>query len=178
MAGLYCCLTVRFLLWSTTKGLSLHSTGVSPEGWWIFNRSLYFFSLSQRNWTASREDCLQRNADLVVINTKGEEVTEALSVCVYLRGYIRHSARCVFITAAVHFFIFETAIFCRVAENTGKYLDWTETGPGHRGDLEVGGWYQRDFKVRVVTPFSSLASLKVTLGSTLYSFSFQFLAVR
>ena len=96
MAGLYCCLTVRFLLWSTTKGLSLHSTGVSPEGWWIFNRSLYFFSLSQRNWTASREDCLQRNADLVVINTKVEEVTEALSVCVCLCGYIRHSARCVF----------------------------------------------------------------------------------
>ena len=45
-----------------------------------------------------------------------------------------------------------------VAQN----LDWTETGPRHRGDLEVGGWYQRDFKVMLMTPFSSLSSLRVT----------------
>ncbi|XP_059902487.1 macrophage mannose receptor 1-like isoform X1 [Gadus macrocephalus] len=46
---------------------------LTPEGWRIFNQSLYFVSMTKRNWTASRDDCLQRNADLVVINSKVEE---------------------------------------------------------------------------------------------------------
>ncbi|XP_059903386.1 CD209 antigen-like protein D [Gadus macrocephalus] len=47
--------------------------GVTPDGWRFFNWSLYFISTTKRNWTASRDDCLQRNADLVVINSKGEQ---------------------------------------------------------------------------------------------------------
>ena len=91
-SGLYCCLLkVRFLLWSTSQGLSLHSTELTPEGWSIFNQSLYFVSMTKRNWTASRDDCLQRNADLVVINNKVEEVTEAVSFCVCVSVWLNVS---------------------------------------------------------------------------------------
>ncbi|KAK0143110.1 C-type lectin domain family 4 member M [Merluccius polli] len=45
-----------------------------PDGWMYFNHSLYFISTTERNWTASRDYCLQRDADLVVINSREEEL--------------------------------------------------------------------------------------------------------
>ncbi|KAK0145366.1 CD209 antigen-like protein D [Merluccius polli] len=44
-----------------------------PDGWMYFNHRLYFISTTKRNWTASRDDCLQRDADLVVINSREEQ---------------------------------------------------------------------------------------------------------
>ncbi|KAK0138871.1 Macrophage mannose receptor 1 [Merluccius polli] len=44
-----------------------------PDGWMYFNHSLYFISTTGRNWTASRDDCLERDADLVVINSTAEQ---------------------------------------------------------------------------------------------------------
>ncbi|KAK0146015.1 C-type lectin domain family 4 member M [Merluccius polli] len=52
-----------------------------PDDWLYFNHSLYFISTTERNWTASRDYCLQRDADLIVINSREEE--EFVSV---LRG--------------------------------------------------------------------------------------------
>uniref|UniRef100_A0A8C5BEW8 CD209 antigen-like protein B n=1 Tax=Gadus morhua TaxID=8049 RepID=A0A8C5BEW8_GADMO len=63
---------------TANKTSKLFVVEVTPEGWRIFNRSLYFVSMTKRNWTASRVDCLQRNADLVVINSKGEEEFAAI----------------------------------------------------------------------------------------------------
>ncbi|XP_020493422.2 CD209 antigen-like protein E isoform X1 [Labrus bergylta] len=46
-----------------------------PRGWLMFASSCYYISSqrSRKNWDESREDCLQRNADLVVINSRQEQ---------------------------------------------------------------------------------------------------------
>ncbi|KAK0150633.1 C-type lectin domain family 4 member M [Merluccius polli] len=67
-SGLYCGLLdkVRSLLWSTKQE-------VRPDGWLHFDHSLYFISTAKKNWTASRVDCLERDAYLVVINSREEQ---------------------------------------------------------------------------------------------------------
>ncbi|XP_056441865.1 macrophage mannose receptor 1-like isoform X2 [Gadus chalcogrammus] len=47
--------------------------GLSPLGWRRFGNSLYFFSDTKKNWEDSRNDCKQRGADLVVINSDEEQ---------------------------------------------------------------------------------------------------------
>ncbi|XP_030217627.1 uncharacterized protein LOC115547486 [Gadus morhua] len=42
-------------------------------GWIYFHKSFYLISTTKRNWAASRDYCLQRNADLVVINSRKEQ---------------------------------------------------------------------------------------------------------
>uniref|UniRef100_A0A3B5LPJ3 C-type lectin domain-containing protein n=1 Tax=Xiphophorus couchianus TaxID=32473 RepID=A0A3B5LPJ3_9TELE len=49
--------------------------GKCPLGWLIFNSSCYFFSYTEsttvkKNWHKSREDCIKRGADLVVIDNQ------------------------------------------------------------------------------------------------------------
>ncbi|KAK0138262.1 C-type lectin domain family 4 member M [Merluccius polli] len=46
---------------------------VKPDGWLYYDHSLYFISTTKRNWTASRDYCLQRDADLIVINSREEQ---------------------------------------------------------------------------------------------------------
>ena len=53
-----------------------------PEGWRRFGNSLYFFSDTKKNWIDSRNDCQQKDADLVVINSKEEEVGVCVCACV------------------------------------------------------------------------------------------------
>uniref|UniRef100_A0A8C7Y1G2 C-type lectin domain-containing protein n=1 Tax=Oryzias sinensis TaxID=183150 RepID=A0A8C7Y1G2_9TELE len=43
-------------------------------GWVYFGSSLYFISSTKLPWLQSRDDCQQRGADLVIINTKEEQV--------------------------------------------------------------------------------------------------------
>ncbi|KAK0146886.1 C-type lectin domain family 4 member M [Merluccius polli] len=47
---------------------------VRPDGWLHFDHSLYYISTAEKNWTASRDDCLERDADLVVINSREEQL--------------------------------------------------------------------------------------------------------
>ncbi|XP_061685206.1 CD209 antigen-like protein A [Syngnathoides biaculeatus] len=43
------------------------------QGWLYFPPSLYYISSTQRPWSLSRADCLQRHADLVVVNSREEQ---------------------------------------------------------------------------------------------------------
>ncbi|XP_014065143.1 CD209 antigen-like protein E [Salmo salar] len=44
-----------------------------PEGWQKFQSSWYFLSTESKTWKESREDCLERGADLVIINSDKEQ---------------------------------------------------------------------------------------------------------
>ncbi|KAM4603884.1 C-type mannose receptor 2-like [Polymixia lowei] len=43
------------------------------QGWVYFSHSLYFVSSDKKTWEDSRQDCLRRNADLVIINSRQEQ---------------------------------------------------------------------------------------------------------
>ena len=59
----------------------LHSTGeYIQQGWLYFNNTFYFMSSTMKSWKDSRDDCLQRNADLVVINSREEQVCVRVQV--------------------------------------------------------------------------------------------------
>ncbi|KAG7278987.1 hypothetical protein CRUP_007534 [Coryphaenoides rupestris] len=49
-----------------------NSTGC-PSSWEFYGSSCYFFSRERKIWTDSRQDCLNRGADLVIINSKEEQ---------------------------------------------------------------------------------------------------------
>ncbi|XP_029911337.1 CD209 antigen-like protein C [Myripristis murdjan] len=46
---------------------------ICPDGWITFSRSCYFISSESKSWDESRQDCLKRGADLVIIKSKEEE---------------------------------------------------------------------------------------------------------
>ncbi|XP_045072746.1 C-type lectin domain family 12 member B-like [Coregonus clupeaformis] len=47
-----------------------------PEGWQKFESSCYFISTEKKTWKKSRQDCLERGADLVIVNSDKERVSE------------------------------------------------------------------------------------------------------
>ncbi|KAL7855922.1 hypothetical protein AOLI_G00195260 [Acnodon oligacanthus] len=52
------------------------------EGWRYFSSSLYLISTEQKTWGSSRQDCRERGADLVIINSREEqEFVDSLSSC-------------------------------------------------------------------------------------------------
>uniref|UniRef100_A0A8D0D003 C-type lectin domain-containing protein n=1 Tax=Sander lucioperca TaxID=283035 RepID=A0A8D0D003_SANLU len=45
----------------------------SQERWEYFSGSFYYISSIKKTWQESRDDCLQKGADLVIINSKEEQ---------------------------------------------------------------------------------------------------------
>ncbi|XP_045072747.1 CD209 antigen-like protein A, partial [Coregonus clupeaformis] len=45
-----------------------------PEGWQKFGSSWYFISTETKTWRESRQNCLERGADLVIVNSDKEQV--------------------------------------------------------------------------------------------------------
>ncbi|XP_022620731.1 C-type lectin domain family 4 member M-like isoform X2 [Seriola dumerili] len=43
------------------------------NGWLYFSGSLYYISSNEKTWQESRKDCLQKDADLIIINNKEEQ---------------------------------------------------------------------------------------------------------
>ncbi|KAG7999447.1 hypothetical protein GBF38_000097 [Nibea albiflora] len=53
------------------------------EGWVYFSGSLYYNSSVEKSWNQSRDDCQQRGADLVIINSKEEQKWRTACNCLY-----------------------------------------------------------------------------------------------
>ncbi|XP_023816452.1 CD209 antigen-like protein E isoform X2 [Oryzias latipes] len=58
--------------WMILLCFSLISAENQDEGWTPFNGHLYYFSETTADWQTSRDDCLSKGADLVVINDNEE----------------------------------------------------------------------------------------------------------
>ena len=59
-----------------------------PEGWRRFGCSCYYKSTEKKTWSQSRRLCQERGADLVIINSKEEQVGVFVHVSVFESFYI------------------------------------------------------------------------------------------
>ena len=71
LSGVFCrgtTSTICFTLWTETY---------NQQGWSYFGGKVYYVAAGMKTWTESRQDCIQRGADLIIVNSRGEEVCGA-----------------------------------------------------------------------------------------------------
>uniref|UniRef100_A0A3B4X0X5 Si:ch73-343l4.6 n=1 Tax=Seriola lalandi dorsalis TaxID=1841481 RepID=A0A3B4X0X5_SERLL len=73
------CKKVYFIFTQKVRFVLLNIYSVTPnrfckDGCKSFNNSFYFISSGQKSWEDSRQDCKDRGADLIVVNSKEEQV--------------------------------------------------------------------------------------------------------
>ncbi|CAB1326922.1 unnamed protein product, partial [Coregonus sp. 'balchen'] len=97
--------------------------GSCPEGWRRFGCRCYYLSTEKKSWEESRQDCLERGADLVIINSEEEQA--------FINGFESVSYVWIGLTDSV-------------TEGTWKWVDGTPlTTPRYwRSGEPGGGTYQ------------------------------------
>ncbi|KAL6467071.1 hypothetical protein MHYP_G00248750 [Metynnis hypsauchen] len=66
--------------WDTVTTLICESVKEIPQIWKIFQSSVYYISTEKKTWDEGRQNCRDRGADLVIINSREEqEFVENLS---------------------------------------------------------------------------------------------------
>ncbi|XP_028448274.1 CD209 antigen-like protein D isoform X2 [Perca flavescens] len=74
--GLLCMLQAALIIFLLISLLSerddLKRNNLTQEGWEYFSGSFYYISSTRKTWQESRNYCLQKGADLVIINRKEE----------------------------------------------------------------------------------------------------------
>ena len=70
---------LNWRVWGNTKSTriipySLCSLSGCSSGWKLHGGTCYFLSAEKKTWTDSRQDCMDKGADLVVIHSKEEQV--------------------------------------------------------------------------------------------------------
>lgn len=92
-----------------------------------FNNSFYFISSTRKSWNDSRQDCIDRGADLVTVNSLDEQVKEFKLKSSRIRFRVFSRVLSILFVAGIPQF------------TQKKVLDWSD-GQRERGDMEMGRW--------------------------------------
>ncbi|KAM9399008.1 receptor-type tyrosine-protein phosphatase H-like isoform 3-T3 [Salvelinus alpinus] len=139
--------TERDQLQKEIERLNWANKGSCPEGWRRFGCSCYYLSTERKAWNESRQDCLERGADLVIINSEEEQT--------FINGFESFSLAWIGLTDSV-------------TKGTWKWVDGTPLttpwylrgrGLGDRTDWNCGFNYYQSSEQRGWMGYDCSASL-------------------